>query len=115
MARLMSSTELYERLDRVNDDIILVDVLPSTQYQTEHIPGAINIPLDTLVEKAPEVLNKNKRIIVYGDENQNAKSEKAAEMLEELGFRKVADFDGGLDAWKHAGYKTSAEEGVVNA
>ncbi len=108
MARLMSSTELYERLDRLNEEFILVDVLPSQHFQQEHIPGAINIPLEELAEKA-STLPKNKRVIVYGDEHKDAHSEKAAELLESLGFRKVADFDGGLDAWKHAGYKTSAE------
>lgn len=107
MARLMASTELYERLDRVNDDFILVDLLSPQQFNEEHIPGAINIPLEDLKEKASKMLNKTKRIIVYGDTHQDGKSARAAEILENLGYKKVADFDGGIDAWKHAGYKTT--------
>ena len=109
MARLMSSTELHERIDRINDEFVLVDLHPADAFQRDHIPGAINIPLDKLEEQALKTLNKNKRVIVYGDESKDIPSEKAAELLESLGFRKVADFDGGIAAWKHAGYKTSAE------
>lgn len=110
MARLMSSTELYERLEEGAQDFVLVDVLSTEHFNQEHIPGAINIPLETLAEQAPGSLNKNKRIIVYGDTHTSANSKRAAEVLEDLGYRKVSDFDGGIYAWKRAGYKTSTEQ-----
>ncbi len=106
MARLMSSTELYQYISEKTDGFIVVDVLSPEEYSREHIPGAINIPLETLPEVAPSQLNKNNRIIVYGGAHEHSASNKAAEVLEGLGFRRVADFDGGINAWKQAGYKT---------
>ncbi|MEC9441696.1 MAG: rhodanese-like domain-containing protein [Myxococcota bacterium] len=106
MARLMSSTELYQRME-TTDDFVLVDILPNNQFNKEHIPGAINIPLEVLSEIAPTKLNKNQRIIVYGQSHDNESSSRAAEILEALGYRKVSDFDGGIYAWKRAGYRTS--------
>jgi rhodanese-related sulfurtransferase len=102
----MSSTELYQYISEKTDGFIVVDVLSPEEYSREHIPGAINIPLETLPEVAPSQLNKNNRIIVYGGAHEHSASNKAAEVLEGLGFRRVADFDGGINAWKQAGYKT---------
>lgn len=106
MARLMSSTELYQYITEKKDDYVVVDVLSPEEYSREHIPGAINIPLEQLSEVAATQLNKNSRIIVYGGAHEHSASNKAAEVLENLGFRRVADFDGGINAWKQAGYKT---------
>ena len=107
MARLMSSTELFQRL---HDDqsVVVVDVHTPDEFQKEHIPGAINIPLNVLPEVARVQLGKNQRIIVYGQTHEDGQSNKAAEILEAMGFRKVSDFDGGLAAWKRAGYQTSS-------
>ncbi len=109
MARLMSSTELQQRMEET-DDFVLVDVLSPNDFDEEHIPGAINIPLEKLSERAPLELNKNQRIIVYGTNHDTESSSQAAQVLESLGYRKVSDFDGGLYAWKRAGFKTTAQE-----
>ena len=104
----MSSTELYERIESGAEDFIVVDVLSPEEYAKEHIPGAINIPLEHLETRAKE-LNKSHRIIVYGNNHTNESSTAAAGILEEIGYHKVSDFDGGIHAWKRAGYLTSAD------
>ena len=104
MARLMSSTELAQRLEE-NADFVLIDVLPAEKFESEHIPGAINIPLEQL-ENGARSFRKNQRIVVYGETHTDEASNSAAEMLERMGFRKVSDFDGGVHAWKQAGYNT---------
>jgi len=43
----------------------LVDVLPQTEYQEEHLEGAINIPLKKLTRQTTSGLDKNRPIIVY--------------------------------------------------
>jgi rhodanese-related sulfurtransferase len=100
----MSSTELAQRLEE-DKDMLLIDVLDEGSFQEEHIPGAVNIPLDELGEKA-KTFKKNQRIVVYGSTHDDESSNRAAEILETLGFRKVSDFDGGVHAWKQAGYLT---------
>ena len=43
----------------------LVEVLPSQEYQDEHIAGAINIPLKRLNRETTGHLNTARPVIVY--------------------------------------------------
>jgi rhodanese-related sulfurtransferase len=45
--------------------VALVDVLPVEDYEEEHIPGAINIPLRRLDREAPQRLSKDQPVVVY--------------------------------------------------
>lgn len=112
MARLMSSTELKERMDE-DEEFVLVDVSEPEEFATEHIPDAQSIPIGELGERATEELNKNERIVVYGRNHDDDASNDAAELLENLGYRKVADFDGGVYAWKRAGFLTEGTDPEV--
>ena len=60
----ISREELYRRLG--NASLAIVDVLPNSAYRTEHIPGAINLPLAELTVRAPGVLpERASEIAVY--------------------------------------------------
>ena len=48
----------------------LVDVLPPKDYEDEHLPGAINIPLKQLDRKTTTRLDRNHPVIVYCYDNQ---------------------------------------------
>ena len=43
----------------------LVEVLPSDEYEDEHLPGAINIPLKTLDSETTRRLEPDRPVIVY--------------------------------------------------
>ena len=43
----------------------LGDVLAAREYETEHIPGAINIPLKILGRETVRGLDPNRAVIVY--------------------------------------------------
>ena len=43
----------------------LVEVLPREDYEDEHLPGALNIPLRNIDEDAGERLDRDKPVIVY--------------------------------------------------
>lgn len=43
----------------------LVEVLPAAEYDEEHLPGAINIPLKTLGPKTISGLDLSHPVIVY--------------------------------------------------
>lgn len=43
----------------------LVDVLARDEYEQEHLPGALNIPLRELDERAPRELLRDEPVIVY--------------------------------------------------
>jgi rhodanese-related sulfurtransferase len=48
----------------------LVEVLPASDYEQEHITGAINIPLKELDERAPRELDRERPVIVYCNDYQ---------------------------------------------
>ena len=43
----------------------LVEVLPRDEYEDEHLPGAINIPLKELDRETAEQLERLRPVIVY--------------------------------------------------
>ncbi len=43
----------------------LIDVLPPPEYEEEHLPGAVNIPLKSLDEKTTRQLDHGHPVIVY--------------------------------------------------
>lgn len=43
----------------------LIEVLPAREYEEEHLPGAINIPLKSLDASAVARLDRHKPVIVY--------------------------------------------------
>ena len=43
----------------------LVEVLPSPEYEEDHIPGAIHIPLRHIEDRATELLDPKRPVIVY--------------------------------------------------
>lgn len=43
----------------------LVEVLPKEEYEDEHLPGAINIPLRKIDAEARERLDPDRPVIVY--------------------------------------------------
>jgi phage shock protein E len=43
----------------------LVEVLPSSEYEEDHLPGAINLPLRQLEVHATELLDRSRPVVVY--------------------------------------------------
>jgi rhodanese-related sulfurtransferase len=43
----------------------LVEVLPRAEYEEEHLPGAINIPLKELNRETARQLRRDRPVIVY--------------------------------------------------
>jgi len=55
--------EDVQRLAREGAQI--VEVLPREEYEQEHLPGAINIPLKELDAKRASLLSKDRPVVVY--------------------------------------------------
>ena len=43
----------------------LVEVLPLGEYQEEHLPGAVSLPLRRLEKEALQTLDRSRPVIVY--------------------------------------------------
>jgi rhodanese-related sulfurtransferase len=49
----------------LTDGAQLIEVLPPDEFEEDHLPGAINIPLKQLTEQATASLDKARPVIVY--------------------------------------------------
>jgi rhodanese-related sulfurtransferase len=56
--------EELQRLVR-EEDAQLVEVLPKEEYDEEHLPGAISIPLRSIDREARDRLDRDRPVIVY--------------------------------------------------
>lgn len=43
----------------------LVEVLPRSEYEEEHLPGAINLPLNKLDRETAQRLDPERPVVVY--------------------------------------------------
>ena len=62
MPRPIERDELRRLMDRGAQ---LVEVLPPEEFDEEHLPGAINIPLRRIDAEAPERLDRTRPVVVY--------------------------------------------------
>ena len=85
---------------------IILDVRTAQEYSEKHIPGAINIPNETIgTEDIPELPDKEQLILVYC--RSGNRSKQAAEKLVKLGYTNIVEF-GGINDW--TGETVSGEE-----
>ena len=84
----------------------LVEVLPAEEYRKEHLPRAVNIPLQTLTPENTKHLRKDQAVIVYCANYQCDLSARAAWRLESMGFQEVYRYTPGKEDWVAAGFET---------
>lgn len=86
-------------------DFVLVDTLPPTAFDKEHLPGAINIMSDDILARAGDVLtDKQRAIVVYCASEKCKRAGLSAARLDTLGYANVYKFAGGKRAWREAGH-----------
>lgn len=62
MPRVVDRQELLRLLDQGAQ---LVEVLPPEEYEEEHLPGAISIPLRRIDREARDRLDPSRPVVVY--------------------------------------------------
>lgn len=90
--------DLKARLDR-NDRPVLVDVRDEWETRLCRLDNALHIPMEEL-EFRHEELNPTDEIVVYC--HHGVRSAAVADYLRRLGFTRVQNLAGGLDAWADA-------------
>ena len=78
------------------EDYIILDTRAQNEYDEGHIPGAIVIPHDEILDKAESVLtDKDQLILVYCRSGRRSKL--ASEDLVKLGYTNIKEFGGIID------------------
>jgi len=98
---LLAPTELA-RLAQEYRAIRLLDVRTPAEFETEHIEGAYNVPLDTLAEHGAEIrAGVSGLVVLVCRSGQRAR--RAEEALKAAGMTNLHVLDGGIAAWLAAG------------
>ncbi|MEM1948752.1 MAG: molybdopterin-synthase adenylyltransferase MoeB [Candidatus Caldarchaeum sp.] len=87
--------ELHGKLQK-GEKIFLLDVREPVEYEICHLENAVLIPLSKLPEKVNQ-LSLTDEIVVYC--HTGVRSSMAVKLLRDLGFRRVRNLAGGIDAW----------------
>ena len=78
-------------------DYIILDVRTPEEFKSKHIPGAINIPNETIgTEEVPELPDKEQLIMIYC--RSGNRSKQAADKLATQGYTNIVEF-GGINDW----------------
>ena len=94
--------EGLDALIRERRDLRLLDVRTPAEYETAHISGSYNVPLDTLGEHAAEIREDVDAPMVLVCQS-GSRSRQAEEALKKVGMPRLHVLDGGLNGWISAG------------
>jgi rhodanese-related sulfurtransferase len=85
-----------------NPESVLVDVREPSEYQSGHIPNAINIPLRTLTDNLDKIV-RDRPVVLYC--STGYRSAMGVMTLHLLGYDNVQGFPPSFASWKTAGEK----------
>ena len=81
----------------VDPAVVVVDVRSVAEYEAGHVDGALHLPLDALDARALELPRDAFLVTVCG--KGGGRSDRAAQLLRDRGFRSVRTLCGGTQAW----------------
>ncbi|MCU7550490.1 metalloregulator ArsR/SmtB family transcription factor [Chitinophagaceae bacterium LB-8] len=100
----ISFDELMTRMK--SGKTILLDVRPEVEFNSGHIPGAVNIPIEQFLDRT-EKLSKSKQYIVYCRGPFCVFADEAVQILSQEGF-KAKRLQEGFPDWKANGLPVSS-------
>jgi rhodanese-related sulfurtransferase len=90
-----------QQLLRDDPGLRIIDVRSGGEFDGVHIPGAYNIPLDTLGEHVDDLADVSHRVVLIC--KSGARATQAHTRLSSAGKQRLHLLDGGMDAWEAAG------------
>ncbi|OLP02080.1 sulfurtransferase [Mycolicibacterium porcinum] len=99
---IIDAAELNER-KQAGTGPRVIDVRTPGEFETAHIPGAYNVPLDLLQEHRDEIAQHlDEDVVLVCRSGQRATT--AGETLRDAGLPNVSILDGGMTAWQDKGF-----------
>lgn len=102
--RQMTVESVYNAYENQKDEYIWIDVRQPEEWEQGTIPGIRKIMLSELSEHFDE-LDKSKKYMMVC--RSGGRSGRAAEAMQDAGFKDVTNFDGGMLAWNEEGHPTT--------
>jgi phage shock protein E len=84
------------------NQVVVLDVRTKKEYSEGHIPGSVLIDFNSDdFEKQVARLDKDKTYLVHCA--AGGRSARACKKMDQLGFKKLYNLEGGMGAWEKAG------------
>lgn len=100
-APLMSQTELLERLDAKDPELVVLDVRTPAEYAAGHVPGARNVSHELLASRLEELSAlKDRPVVLYC--RSGRRTLLAVDTLRKAGFTRLLHLQGDYLAWENA-------------
>jgi sulfur-carrier protein adenylyltransferase/sulfurtransferase len=98
-SRFLSTDDITDRLVKKDPALILIDVRSAAQFKAFSVPGAINMPIDSLFSASSlEILNqKEKDKVFYSSADVTA--DQAWILCKRTGIDRIFVMQGGLNTW----------------
>jgi len=100
-ATRIDPADLAQLVDR-NTDLKVLDVRSPAEFEAVHIPGAYNVPLDTLGEHAAEIQRHVDEPVVLVCRS-GMRASQAEQRLAAAGMGNIRVLEGGMVAWEQTG------------
>ena len=81
----------------IRSDVRIIDVRTPGEFESAHIRGAYNVPLDSLAEHSAEIKRVSEPVVLVCQSGRRAAQAETA--LKKAGFPNLHVLDGGLNAW----------------
>ncbi len=99
---LVVDHQQFDALGASNESILILDVRTPREYQQGHVPGAINIPHNTLTDRIDEIAEfKDKPVVAYCE--SGGRTRMALDILKQYAFKNPIHLKGDMAAWRAAG------------
>jgi rhodanese-related sulfurtransferase len=96
MIRQLTVRELKARLDQEPDKLVLLDVREPWERNICELPGAKPIPMREVPARAEELPQDTEIVVVC---HHGIRSQQVASYLARMGFTKLNNLVGGINAW----------------
>ena len=90
-----------DELMEMQEDVILLDARPQSEFDVSHIKGAKRIGYKKIDKAALEGIDKNEQIVLYC--SIGYRSEKVGETLKKMGYKNVYNLYGSIFEWVNQG------------
>ena len=109
IARMMSGVPQVGVAEAVNlinrRDAVVLDVRTQGEFGAGHLTGARHVPLGDLKARMSELERFRERPVLVHCAS-GSRSQVAAKVLKDAGFKEVFNLQGGMGAWTQAGMPT---------
>ncbi|WP_066894060.1 rhodanese-like domain-containing protein [Clostridium nigeriense] len=97
--KIIKISAVQAKEEMKDSNTIVLDVRSQEEYNNGHIENSILIPIDNLEDDAEtKLINKDQKILIYC--RSGNRSEKAADLLLQMGYTNIYDF-GGINDWPY--------------